>query len=326
MAELVFILTPLLVLPFVLLFRFVGCAQIAGLKDPSPAPAQDPPEPIPNYRDYIMGLPVQGDAGPAVTRNPTDIVSYWRLVDTVATPDVATDEKGLWEGEYRTTADPDMIPGDFIPGQDSLIVSDAKASCRFFNGGYVVIPTKKTAVTTEFFTEEFTLEAWLVPNFGMGTEHTLFQAGGHYVRQFESNADYHGFRIYATAGRAWQVGLGSNGVFLDSPPLIPPGASRTHLAVIVQTVGSSTRRVTVVIDGKAQPASQERNLYYSLPIGAPFIIGAAGQESDPRQIPAKPQPNMGTPIRASIQEVVLYRRALSMQEIKNHIFINRRES
>lgn len=44
-----FVLTPLLVLPIVLLLRFIGCRSF----DPEPAPPETPK--APRYRDLIMG-------------------------------------------------------------------------------------------------------------------------------------------------------------------------------------------------------------------------------------------------------------------------------
>ncbi len=57
MVEGAFILTPLLVLPIrFFLFRFLGCAQIAGLGGPDPVAPQPDNKP-PNYRGYISAIP-----------------------------------------------------------------------------------------------------------------------------------------------------------------------------------------------------------------------------------------------------------------------------
>ena len=125
MTDWVVVLTPFLVLPIVLLFRFVGCAQIAGLKDsdpePAPAPAPTPappPEPTPtpppptppptptetkppNYRKYILGeQPNPGlvNAFPGVVPNGAHVIAYWRLVDAAASGD-AVDEKAFQKGD-----------------------------------------------------------------------------------------------------------------------------------------------------------------------------------------------------------------------------------
>src|SRR5215212_2990021 len=102
MAEWAFLLTPILVLPIVLLFRFVGCGtqlNISGDEYTGP----------PRYRDYIMGEP----NNPGVVKNPNvvptkadvtaHLVAYWRLVDSwkiVESPSgkIAKDEKGFRDG------------------------------------------------------------------------------------------------------------------------------------------------------------------------------------------------------------------------------------
>jgi Concanavalin A-like lectin/glucanases superfamily len=326
MAERELILTALLLFPIIFfLFRFVGCAQIAGLKDPGPAPASgQPAKPkVPNYADYILGKPNNPGSvkNQSVKPNGADVIGYWRLVDAAASTD-AKDEKNFQPGKYRTSTDPDAIPGDFVTSQPSLIVSEPGVLGRFFNGGYVLIPAK-----SGLFTDEFTLEAWVLPGFAPGTEHTLFQAGGFYRAPFETTQGYHGFQIYATAGRAWQISLSPGGdAFkpLLSPPLIPAGDTRTHLAVTVQNATSGSvapKRVTIYIDGKK---TVENTIpFYSVPDGAPLLIGLMGDEQEPHNLETLLQPNVSRPIRSRVQEVVLHRKALSQLEIENHVDINR---
>src|SRR5687767_2650457 len=113
MTEWAWVLTPLLVLPIVLLFRFVGCALIAGLEEPeqaAPGPTPAPPTPTPptdtkppNYRKYILGeQPNPGlvNAFPAVVPNGADVIAYWRLIDA-PTNAKADDEKNFQDGDYK---------------------------------------------------------------------------------------------------------------------------------------------------------------------------------------------------------------------------------
>jgi hypothetical protein len=321
MIEWAFILTPLLVLPIVLLFHFVGCAKIAGLGDSEPAPPPELPKPkVPKYRDYIMGKPNNPGSvlHPNVKPDAADIIAYWRLVDTATSID-AFDEKGLRDGKYRTSTDPDTIPGDFIYNLPSLIYSDPTVPSRFFNGGYVVVPADD-----QFYTDEFTIEAWVLPGFAGGSEHTLFHAGGHYLRPFDQAAAYHGFRIYATDTRRWQVFLAPGGDIFPSPPIIPPGDTLTHLAVTVQNAspGGGSKTVTIFIDGK-QTVQQTVGFSYSRPDGAPLLIGVQGEQSEPSDLATLAQPNVNQPMRSRIQEVVLHRKVLSQEEIENHVDINR---
>ena len=297
MTGLIFILTPLLLLPILLPFRFVGCSVIAGLDDTPAAPAvppPPPPPPIPNYRDIVM-------------KDAADIIGYWRLVD----PSIdAFDETGKHKGSYRISADADVAPGNFVSGQTSLIPTKPAVSCQFYNGGYVIVPADPA-----LFTDEFTIEAWVRPDFGTGAEHTVFQAGGHYRAPLDVNPDYHGFRIYATAGRAWQVDLAASGAVLAPPPLIPSGSSPTHLAVSVQRTTPSTTRVALYIDGKL--AGENSALpFFSRANGAPLLIATRGDESEPSDQQSKAQPDISTPLRGALQEVVLYRTVRTPAQIK----------
>ena len=161
MTEWAVILTPLLVLPIVLLFRFVGCGlDVKGTadpdiplpprKDPPAAPPATPPlvpTPIttpPNYRGYILGeFPNPGMVkNPSVVPNGADVVAYWRLVDAPASVD-AKDEKNVQKGTYQegqtlpaiaptatTPGSKGQSPAHFVPGQNSLIASDPTVKCR----------------------------------------------------------------------------------------------------------------------------------------------------------------------------------------------------
>src|SRR5450631_3969026 len=97
MIDWAFVLTPLLVLPIALMFRFVGCTSFSAADAPTPV---DKP---PRYRDYIMAVP--GNPGtvknPGVKPNAADVIGYWRLVDAAST--VAKDEKGFQDGAYVAT-------------------------------------------------------------------------------------------------------------------------------------------------------------------------------------------------------------------------------
>ena len=98
MTEWILFLPPLLVLPIVLLFRFVGCGEQLALAQPDPAPTPQPtptpaptptppPDtekrgPPPRYRDYILGLDLTGDViDKSIVPNGADVVAYWRLID-----------------------------------------------------------------------------------------------------------------------------------------------------------------------------------------------------------------------------------------------------
>jgi hypothetical protein len=96
------------------------------------------------------------------------------------------------------------------------------------------------------------------------------------------------------------------------------------LAVTVQSLGGGSTRVAIFIDGKL--AKQATVGFYSRPDrDAPLLIGVGSQQADPRDLATLPEPNLDTPIRSRLQEVVLHRKVLSQEEIENHVFINQKE-
>ncbi len=342
MIDVTLLLVPLLVAPIVLLCRFIGCAQIAQLGE-----GVDPAVPAPpNYRDYIMSDPTATAPGtvrahPEVRPNRNDVIAYWRLVDpekigNPASPDHPTDspaidEKGLQNGFYvrdvcaREEPTPSQ-PGaeesaaspsnDFSFGQPSLIVSDPLSSCRGFNGGYVVVPS-----TAGLYPPQFTIEAWVWPQWGanhdVDWEHTLFL--GHFEPPSDAGAvPLHGFAVVADRTGHWQVRLNNAGDLFPNPPLATAitHGDKTHLAVTFAAEGSKTR-VRLFINGKeVLPAS---NLVdYSAPSQGSLFIGAAVRPSGPTPTTVPHRPLIGL-----IQEVVMHRKALSGDEIANHVDINR---
>ena len=313
MSDWAFVLTPLLVLPLVLLFRFVGCPDFGTTTAPVDAPVQKPPR----YRDYIMGAPnnpgvVKNDK---VVPNPADIIAYWRLVDAPADM-VAKDEKGVLHGTYVETAPTNAVKpseasqGKFFTGQNSLITSDPTVMCRIFAGGHVLVKAD-----SRLYSDEFTIEAWVDPQWGVGSagyEHTLFDVGGFYTAPFQTSPGFHGFRVYADADGRWQVTL-RNGSLMNPAPKVPLGG-RSHVAVTVQKDGGDTK-VTIYVNGK--PAAFGALGFYSKPEGATLFIGVGNATASPAN-PAVPV----TTALSKIQEVVLYRKALSAEEIENHALIN----
>lgn len=353
MSEWAFVVTPLLVLPIVLLFRFVGCGlNVVGQLEPEIPlpPRKPPPDPAPvgppqtppaittppRYRDYIMGAPNNPGAvkHPTVVPNPQDVVAYWRLVDP-SSQLKAKDEKGFQDGAYKTgtalaaqnpsaaVAGSEAAPGSLLTGQTGLILSDPPSLCRFFNGGYMLVEFKAS-----LYTDEFTIEAWVKvkDQVKLDYEHTLFQAGGRYALG-SSPVGYRGFRIFETRDGRWQVQLAPGDaapgaapptVFPGTQaPLIPrPGPTQapTHLAVTVANAASGGKDVTLYVDGK--PIGPVNVDAYARPDTSPLYIGLG--DTDPSGAIA-----LRYPMLSHIQEVVLHRKALSLEEIQNHVDINR---
>ena len=347
MADPTLLFVPLLVLPIVLLFRFVGCAKLANLGE-----GVDPPPPPPNYRDYILSDPAATAPGtvkhPEVRPNRNDVIGYWRLIERRTEPEVqhgsiATDARGSHPGKYfaagclpenATLTTPGSEPSsasiaNSFPYRDDLVfvLSDPLYHCRIFSGGYVEVPA-----SDDLYPEQFTIEAWVLaqwgPQFDTNYEHTLFSAGGLYQRPSDQGVPVptdHGFSVVADRTGHWQVRFNGVGDLLPNPPVVTrptptPANPRPaiHLAVTVATEAGKTR-VRMFVDGK-QAGPPSDLVFYSPPLGAPLRIGVNNKKPSPLQ---SLEPNR--PAMCAIQEVVLHRKALSQAEIENHVDINRAE-
>jgi hypothetical protein len=344
-------LVPAVTLPFVLLFRFTGCAQIAGLDssdpdpqqpDPAPAPAPTPtpsptptptPSPTPgnappDYRKYILGeTPNPGTVkNGGVKINPLAVIGYWRLIDPVGSGQAA-DEKGPRRGTYVTVLEgldsvgptgtqggSEAAPGAILTGQPGLIASAPAALCRYYNGGYVEIP-----FATGLYTDEFTLEAWVnIAALRADFEHFLFDAGGRYAVGLDGVTD-RGFRLFADRNGSWQVRLNSNQAPLfANPPKVPLGG-RSHVALVVQNnlgTGGTTKDFILYIDAKE--AARATNVLYFPPDSAPLFIAIENTAAQPTQTAVPRRPLLG-----QVREVVLHSVVLSVLELENHVDINR---
>jgi hypothetical protein len=318
MTDWAFVLVPLLVLPIILLFRFVGCGlNTKGELEPEiPLPKKaippevSPFEPVPtkapSYRDTIVAEP--------------GVIAYWRLVDDPSdipagggAPE-AKDEKNFQNGKYITVPGglPQVEPGaeagskpadgDFDPYQTSLIANEpASTKCRSFNGGYMLVEFKPG-----LYTDEFTLEAWIKPLWTQTKDydHVLVGAGG-------------GFWIFANGEDGedrWRVYLAQSDSVVDIQPApIVAHNATTHLAVTVKTgTETSKKKVTIFANGKIfGPSLAEYD--YSPPDGVPLFIGVKNIEPDPANPPVPRHP-----VLSSLQEVVLYEKVLSVADIKKH--------
>lgn len=181
------LLVPLLVLPLVLLLRFVGCQAFGSEIVPEPAP---PPPPLPAYKDLVLGRVTNGAQTqqlkhPSALVSPADVVGYWRLLDS-ADSGIARDEAGFQDGEYVNgtpiVAVPtgpngdgsDAAPGTIVTGVPGLIAKDPSGVARLFNGGYVRVNDKQG-----LHPPEFTLLAWVQTTSAQnGNEHVVVADGG----------------------------------------------------------------------------------------------------------------------------------------------------
>ena len=339
-----FLLAPLLVLPILLLFRFVGCGlDVVGTGSPAEQPpAQPPPPPAslpppsqpsqpsqppsdgkpPNYRDYIMGESTTGTPKHPIKPNKADVIGYWRLTDPAGST-VAKDEKGFQDGTYVSgtallNVNPtagiggsEAAPGD-IEGKPGLIVSDPAALGRSFKGGFVRVPFKP-----DLYTDEFTIEAWILPPaLRPNYEHILFDCGGRYALPGSTARD-RGFRVFEDRAGHWQVrvAIGATDVYV-SPPLVPR-PDRSHFALVMQNSGAAgAKQLMIYVGGKLTVS--ETLPSYARPDNVPLFIGVENTTTT-----VAGNPVFRHPFMSQIQEVVLHKKPLSADEIENHVDINR---
>jgi len=143
------LLVPLLLLPIVILFRFIGCTPFTS----------GPDTPVP-YEDQVKG--------------DTGIVAYWRLGEPAPPappdpPDKAKDEKTLNDGDYievaanlpATAISQGGLSGKAVRGapNSSLLRSEPSRSAVDFEGGYVRVPNFASAMLSH---STFSIEAWVL--------------------------------------------------------------------------------------------------------------------------------------------------------------------
>jgi hypothetical protein len=136
----------------------------------------------------------------------------------------------------------------------------------------------------------------------------LFDAGGHHRLPYTIEPPaYHGFRIFADRNNRWQARLSPDMLPVFSDPPLVPRSGRTYVALSVQKDGGGYK-ATVFVNG--QLATTGRVGAYSRPDGAPLMI-AIGNNASPDG-PVAPR----YPLIARVQEVVLYGKALSKEEVR----------
>ena len=326
MIDWTYVAVPFLVLPIVMLFRFVGCPAFTGSDAPSPPGTPVPGEP-PNYSDYLLGV-TSGTVKDGVPATPADIIAYWRLVNQPVSG-VAADEVHGHDGTFV-----EVTGGIFYAGKPSLITAtedDRKDTCSDFEGGYVIVPYKD-GLYENMAQGNFTIECWLHPQWNQSPKaalHTLFYAGGHYQSPTQFAAQQNGLHIYADENNGWQVDILPNPSPHDGsqvppkPPMAPNVIFNipTHLVVVLRKNASALTDIELWMNGYQAFAVKDALVALAVPLGAPLLIGVAnGSTVDPQLAAATVTPI--NPFQGEIQEVVLYRRALTAKEILTHYRLN----
>jgi hypothetical protein len=344
MIELLVAFTPLLVLPIIFIFRFIGCAETETADDVEIVTQSEPPRPPESSATKPPPTPVEKPPvySEYITSKSPDkayIIHYWRLVDPLKSAD-ANDMNTVQpkKGEYRTIALPLVIadPNATPPvvgseGRDpakfdereSLIVTEPAATPptkgRYFDGGHV-----KVEHYSGLYTGQFTLEAWV--SLGVlrkNYEYTLFSAGYVYGTP-TSPQPQRGFRVFVDTNTYWRARLAravqnptaQNPAFKDlfvSSVAATPGP--THIALTVDNVVNKVARL--YFNGKPVGPGDVPIDSYAQPDGFSLFIGVANTAVTPSALETLRMPMLG-----QIQEVVLYRVALSAAEIEQHHKIN----
>jgi hypothetical protein len=285
------LLTPLLVLPIFLLFRFVGCDVVLGLVHVS------------SYEE-IVG-------------QESSLVAWWRLGEQNNDPQ-AKDEKASHPGAYgqplptAAQATSQAASGQALQGQPSVRGSNTSVD---FQGGYVVIPFDAVLNTASFTVEFYVFPGAWQPGFDHAAV-TSAEIDG---------ADQRGFSVFARwrpveQKSYWSANLGTGTTFVELT-----GSEVTMQATYVafshdQGTGRTTLYVATVEDSwdalvpsmvSGYTPAQSNHLY----------IGANSLAVPPPPLPPPPPqtaPPVNYPVIGRIQEVALYNAALGETALATH--------
>jgi len=280
------LLAPVALLAIVLMCLFVGCVLDSE--------GQLSSDPIPPAAPY----------GPIITGTP-NVVSYWRLGEASGT--TAGDELGTHPGTYTDVPPMAAVdtpngasaaaPGTFALGQPGLIASEPARTSVTFNGGRVEVPHTDNALDPA----QFSVEAWVFPLWDK--EERAFRA---IVASRDDVAGQpHGYVLFATPfsgdpgnqyrWEAWVAnGTGSGlDAFTRAAGNLVIFEATTHL---VMTFDGTV--VKLYTDGTLR--GQETATGFAANTAQPLRIGSGATVF---------------PINGRIQEVAVYARALTEQEI-----------
>ena len=285
------VLTPLLVLPILLLFRFVGCDVVFGLTGGS-------------YSQLLL--------------NVSSLVAYWRLGDLNDDPQ-AKDEKGLHHGIYgeppATGPNPpsQAASGEALQGQPGLIKDETDRKSVDFQGGYVVVP-----FAAALDTPSFTVEAWVFPgDWQPGNHHAVFNSGesdGPTVRGSSLIALWNDAQQKAF----WSAALGTSaGVVTISGLEVKSPATKTYLA-LTHDAASGTATFYVATRGDDWHLLQTQSVSDYQPAQFNTLYIGAAHVALPAQPLPPPAPPVDFPFIGRIQEVALYNQAISRHLLEGH--------
>jgi hypothetical protein len=287
---------PVALLAIVLLFCFIGCAELFGL--------DEIPDPKPDFTRYT----------PTILAEPT-LVAYWPLGE-LAGATTAVDLQGGRDGTYLSQPLPDdpsfpsaAAPGTLMLGQPGIVEGDrvppqnassARTTCIEVNGGYVSVPFD--AVLNPTKAEGFTIEAWV--KVGWSAADT---AATRIIMASSDSVGLRGYALLASPLNIWEgaVGTGSSITFASGSEVIFDATTHLVLTYEMDPMDPMVFRLRLFVDGEQkttvqtdyQPATQSR-----------LLIGVGGTD-----LPEPRGPWVG-----KIQCVALYTGALSPKRVAEH--------
>jgi Concanavalin A-like lectin/glucanases superfamily len=283
MADWTFIMTPLLVLLVLSLFRFVGCG-IDAVGSAAPIVEQIDPE---AYRVHILGH--------------KELKAYWRLLDD-GNAETVKDEKQFQDGKYITLETGNKSISQFITGQANIAPLGGPKTSRIFQGGFAKVDFKYG-----LYGLDFTLEAWVKPQWdGSGLIHTLFQIGGDFTKFGTPKMI---LQIYADIDNHWQVRLDNDHLFVSGNGPMVAISKPQHIALTAsKNNGKSEFRLYM----NGSPAPSSKSMPYVPPDETPLLIATADASRD------STAPVYNEPFFGQIQEVAIYNAALPDADILRH--------
>jgi hypothetical protein len=281
------LLTPLLVLPIFLLFRFVGCDALFGLTHV---------DPVYSYEDTVKA--------------EQSLVAYWRLGDQ-NTPQ-AKDEKGSHPGLYgqppasAAHSNSQGSSGEALQGQAGLYGADTSVD---FEGGYVVVP-----FSPDLNTPSFTIEALVFPGaWEDGFDHAVVVSA-----EIEGTAQ-RGFAVFGKWDPAeqksfWTAAMGTGTIFIElRGPEVKMPATKTYVA-LTHDAGSGTTTLYVATGDSWDAVTPTMVSGYTQIQSNNLYIGADSNAVPAQPLPPPPPqaaPPVDVPFIGRIQEVALYNAALN---------------
>lgn len=306
------VLTPLALLLIVGLFRFVGCQFDSGG--------------TPGGGFVGLGSFNYGDT----IREELDLVSYWRLNDAgCGDGDAVRDEKEANPGRFRraTLAADDSLLSPAAPGtlqcsQPGLLqgsADDAIDASIDVNGGYV-----RVSFSADLNPAHFSVEAWVRPEWP-ATETGVFRCivasrddPGNAARGYILHAgpevefdDDGGMQILDETTR-WQAWVGGGTrwrAVVSKTPVV-----RGQVTYLCATFDGTTLTLFAANESMDLDALPDfGTVPYSPNPGKPLYIGMGATERD------VPDPGPLYPFKGLIQEVAVYRAALTGATVQKHI-------